>query len=36
MTPFQMVVKNKVINEKIVQNVFRKYGAVEIDTPVFE
>ena len=36
MTPFQMVVRDKVINEKIVKDVFKKYGAVEIDTPVFE
>ena len=32
--PFQMAIRNKAF--KIVTDVFKKHGAVEIDTPVFE
>jgi histidyl-tRNA synthetase len=32
--PFQMAIRNKAF--KIITNVFKKHGAVEIDTPVFE
>ena len=33
-TPLQMAIKNKVFDQII--NIFRKHGAVQIDTPVFE
>ena len=32
--PFQMAIRNKAF--KIISDVFKKHGAVEIDTPVFE
>ena len=32
--PFQMAIRNKAF--KIITDVFKKHGAVEIDTPVFE
>ena len=32
--PYQMSIRNKAFN--IITNVFKKHGAVEIDTPVFE
>lgn len=34
MTPYQMSLRKKVLD--IITNIFRKHGAVEIDTPVFE
>ena len=34
MTPIQMAIREKAFN--IIKSVFKKHGAVEIDTPVFE
>jgi len=34
MDPFQMAVREKAF--KIIRDVFKKHGAMEIDTPVFE
>ena len=34
MTPLQMAIREKAMNT--VRSVFKKHGAVEIDTPVFE
>lgn len=34
MTPIQMAIKEKALN--IIKQVFKRHGATEIDTPVFE
>jgi len=34
MDPLQMAIKERALN--IIKSVFKKYGACEIDTPVFE
>ena len=34
MTPLQMVIREKAFNT--IKSVFKKHGASEIDTPVFE